>query len=568
MAKKKHIKPTNKANVFHAAKMLVAFQKRPGVAADRLITNAGSGIFTKDGGQPIVINPVKGLYAIPLQTGETGHFELFDTVYTVASISSGDDKPFARPSIVNWPLPLSPANTLIGVQQRLQILGYYTSVVDGVMGNATERAVLEFQADEGTLLIDGDPGPKTKTALDTYFAKNGLDGSGLPIIRKYLISFQRFASGHASWNSPHPDIRGGDTPVVSYFVLKGVVSWLLNFLGIKDSEQAFKVKMKRENFVPRAKNTYCSIEQKGTSVLSIDAASVVSTPSAIPPIKCVASDSGNAKIQVHFGAAGGPVIGEMNVRIVPLLQVRIFIHILDIKNSLGIAVPNKWTLQKAEQLISDINAIWAPAGVEFKVNGSKSYGTIGEFAGTVTITFDSITDNIKKDESDILWKNNNINKCINIYFSNQILWQHTDAAGNATKKNYDIMGFACSRKDAGPTGPIGVCVKYDNDMAQLARTIAHELGHVLDLTLHPHGHADDDGTDDPFRNDIWSRIRLMSKYVNHFNDSPNRLWQDTDYGKNGHNMNGGALITIKQLKNDGTDNEFNVARKSVDKGPY
>ncbi len=102
-----------------------------------------------------------------------------------------------------------------------------------------------------------------------------------------------------------------------------------------------------------------------------------------------------------------------------------------------------------------------------------------------------------------------------------------------------------SRKRAGTNGFVGVCIKFDNDMPMLARTVAHELGHILELTSHPKGHSDDDGANTCFRHDIWSRTRLMSKYIMHYDNTPHREWQDTDYGKNGNLLNAGSLITIK-----------------------
>jgi hypothetical protein len=560
MAKKKHLKPTNHTHKFHAAKMLVAFQKRPGIGGGKIILDAGAGFFCRVGEKPISISPVNGVYAIPLQEGELGTFELFDTVFTVASLSSGNDCGILKPSIINWPLPLLAANTLEGAQQRLQLLGFYTGKVDGNMGALMERAVLEFQAEEGSLLIDGDPGPKTKTALDTYFSKNGMDTSGLPIIRKYLISFKRFASGFAHWNSPHPDARGDDAPVVSYFYSKGIISWMLNYLGIKDSEQSFKVKMVRENFVPRKMNTYISVEPAAASKLAIDKISELSTPTTINPINCTAKDVVDGKIQVYFGAWNGPIIGEIKVKILPLLQVCIFIHIIDIKNAAGSTVVNKWTVKSAEKLIGDINANWASAGIEFAVSGSKTYSVIGKYPGKITNEFDDATKTYKKTEFYPLWKNHNIKKRINIYFANELLDEYIDASGNIVRTDTNTAGYALSRSLAGPTGYVGVCIRFDNDMPTLARTVAHELGHILKLTVHPHAHSDDNGTPTPFRHDIWSRSRLMAKYIHYYDNPPNRVWQDTDYGKKGNLLNSGSLITIKKLKMDGTDDELSIAR--------
>lgn len=55
--------------------------------------------------------------------------------------------------------------TVRGVQRRLNMLGYGAGGVDGVVGKKTEYAVLNFQADNAPLVIDGLAGPKTKDKL-------------------------------------------------------------------------------------------------------------------------------------------------------------------------------------------------------------------------------------------------------------------------------------------------------------------------------------------------------------------------------------------------------------------
>jgi peptidoglycan hydrolase-like protein with peptidoglycan-binding domain len=54
------------------------------------------------------------------------------------------------------------------LQQGLYQLGYYPGAVDGIFGPNTERAVKEFQTNNG-LAADGIVGPKTWTALEEAF---------------------------------------------------------------------------------------------------------------------------------------------------------------------------------------------------------------------------------------------------------------------------------------------------------------------------------------------------------------------------------------------------------------
>jgi N-acetylmuramoyl-L-alanine amidase len=60
---------------------------------------------------------------------------------------------------------LEKVNTLHGIQKRLNMLGYNAGRVDGAIGPRTERAVLNFQADNDPLRIDGIPGPETQKTL-------------------------------------------------------------------------------------------------------------------------------------------------------------------------------------------------------------------------------------------------------------------------------------------------------------------------------------------------------------------------------------------------------------------
>lgn len=50
------------------------------------------------------------------------------------------------------------------LQKELQDKGYYNKAIDGIYGLATEKAVINFQIDNG-LRIDGFPGVETKKAL-------------------------------------------------------------------------------------------------------------------------------------------------------------------------------------------------------------------------------------------------------------------------------------------------------------------------------------------------------------------------------------------------------------------
>lgn len=71
------------------------------------------------------------------------------------------------PHEMTYPLSigdLAPFDQVLGVQQRLNNLGYAAGKEDGIMGPRTESAVREFQL-ANSLAIDGIPGPLTQNKL-------------------------------------------------------------------------------------------------------------------------------------------------------------------------------------------------------------------------------------------------------------------------------------------------------------------------------------------------------------------------------------------------------------------
>ncbi|HMA95934.1 MAG TPA: peptidoglycan-binding domain-containing protein [Polyangiaceae bacterium] len=92
-------------------------------------------------GRPSVTRPLlTGQITLMLPPGKTGTLTCFGTSWKVTRAAAG--------------VTMSPANTLVGVQQRLDRLGYHlrnpgqkATGVDGIVGRITEEAVLRFQSD-------------------------------------------------------------------------------------------------------------------------------------------------------------------------------------------------------------------------------------------------------------------------------------------------------------------------------------------------------------------------------------------------------------------------------------
>ncbi|MDQ3003381.1 MAG: hypothetical protein M3Y08_19235, partial [Fibrobacterota bacterium] len=153
---------------------------------------------------------------------------------------------------------------------------------------------------------------------------------------------------------------------------------------------------------------------------------------------------------------------------------------------------------------------------------------------------------------------------MNVYFTQLLHTRFNDADGNVAESN--PLAHAGNRWDFDPSC---VFTSKASNMDALARVLAHEFGHMLRITRAEHAHADDRGVATPWRSDIWSRMRLMSKYVNFDVTNPDRSWQDATYGPyDANTMASGDMISVKNLANDGTDNELAVSRGSVRANPY
>lgn len=89
-----------------------------------------------------------GKITFRLLAGQVAHVKVMGTTYEVRLLDKLED-----------------LKSVHGVQRRLSLLGYHHGSVDGVVGPRTEVACLGFQADNGSLRVDGLIGPKTRDQL-------------------------------------------------------------------------------------------------------------------------------------------------------------------------------------------------------------------------------------------------------------------------------------------------------------------------------------------------------------------------------------------------------------------
>jgi len=123
------------------------FQRYPGTDADAAIKGLVYEITVGESPPSKGITGADGKITIRLGAREAAQLKIMDTIFTIEAIDN-----------------IQPLSEFSGVQRRLRMLGYYSWNVDGIFGPRTERALLNFQADN-QLEINGLCNDETKAKL-------------------------------------------------------------------------------------------------------------------------------------------------------------------------------------------------------------------------------------------------------------------------------------------------------------------------------------------------------------------------------------------------------------------
>jgi hypothetical protein len=97
------------------------------------------------------------------------------------------------------------------IQQELQTVGCYKGNIDGILGPASDEAILEFQRAEG-LSADGELGPKTEAALKTAVAAG----------KKVCTGTSTTTTPKTSTTKPNTTVAPNDAPCTATALLKGL----------------------------------------------------------------------------------------------------------------------------------------------------------------------------------------------------------------------------------------------------------------------------------------------------------------------------------------------------------
>jgi len=283
---------------------------------------------------------------------------------------------------------------------------------------------------------------------------------------------------------------------------------------------------------------------------------------------------GEYKIEIRAQALDGPVIAELTVLISEIMSIDCAVHRTAIyapPANRGAANTTTRTMAGINDLMAEVNKQWRPMGVQFNVTHRKddtnltnqvARNGVNPTNGTLlTPVFGS---GIANENFTRLMATNKVNNRLNIYFVRSI--QAANPGGGAGP-NY--VGFGSAHHKG--------LVVSDNigDLETEAHTVSHELGHILTLAAMGHtnqydAHSDDDPQWDATianrRHDLWSRRRLMYYMVGL--QAAERTGAGGRYDFDGidvgyGNGRSGHMLTIKNLANDSTDNEYTDARNQA-----
>jgi hypothetical protein len=278
---------------------------------------------------------------------------------------------------------------------------------------------------------------------------------------------------------------------------------------------------------------------------------------------------GDYKIQVHAQSLTGPVIAELTVHVSNLLNILCAVHrtaIFASPSTRTAANTTSRSFEDIDNLIAEVNRQWRPCGIEFTVDTRKDDTNLtnqvsrnGIAPADGALLCPVYGSNEANENFTRLMATGRVDRRLNIHFVHQI----RTASANGSPF---YIGFGSSSEK-------GLVVSdTTTDLETQAHTLAHELGHILTLSAMGHtvpedAHSDDDpkwDTNVPNRrHDLWTRRRLMYYMVGL--NSADRTGTGGRYSFAGTDAGYGAgrsghLITIMNLTQDATDNEYTTAR--------
>jgi len=281
------------------------------------------------------------------------------------------------------------------------------------------------------------------------------------------------------------------------------------------------------------------------------------------------STDGDVKVRIHAQQLNGPIVGELTVHISQVLTILCAVHrtaIYALPSTRAAANTTARSFTDIDNLMTGVSRQWRPAGIQFTIDIRKNDTNLTNQVARNGINptdgallcpvYGSGEDN---ENFTRLMATNRQARRLNIHFVRQIRTASADGSPF-------YIGFGSSAER-------GLVVSDTaDDLETQAHTLAHELGHILNLaglqhTVDNDAHSDDDPQWNEIvtrrRHDLWTRRRLMYYMVGL--SAADRTGPGGRYAFDGQDVGHGAgrsghMITIKNLTNDHTDNEYTDAR--------
>jgi hypothetical protein len=266
-------------------------------------------------------------------------------------------------------------------------------------------------------------------------------------------------------------------------------------------------------------------------------------------------------LKIRFGSATGPVLAEAALRVFPQLTINVQAHVVSI-NGTAPSVTGAAIIQ----MFKDVSEIYAPAGVNFLLNGALLNEAVNGFARPGTVTLTNVADQRNVELQTVL-RQNPVPNTLNAYF----FGHYFDTVSNLLD---GVLGIAFSTDDARANPPAGafpgcqagITVRDSNDPAEAAHTVAHEIGHSLRLQHYGLGNGDQT------RHDIWAHRYLMHNIVGLRTAPPPRetpARADVGYGNYANGtIATGEVLGIKQRAGVPQSEQVNVLRTATNAATF
>lgn len=387
------------------------------------------------------------------------------------------------------------------------------------------------------------------------------------------VRFERATNGLSEFDKPDPDNRGnamGERPA----------RW--NSTDARGTQvgimvgQEVDIKLVREDISNNAR-LYVTSTQTGVCEVVTPAADHRLANDGIIRLRGVSSNySVETKIQIHLGAADGPVIAELEPHLFTARRLPIRPHRVRIDSQTGTTVttgniPNNTNINN---ILARIRKIWRPMGIDFSIQSTvndtirlshvnqvtdpdnDNWGEVTRILGIQRARRQAATGTAPAAN----WKD----RCINWYIIHVFSDAGTVGLGIRRELADRLTTSLGSPVDPGVL-TVDEGVMDNQEQERVARTLAHEIGHFLGLEHCHNQHADNPAKD------TYSRRSLMYplSWLEVAHATPNLTnqprYNDIGYGTHNAADNGirGCFLSMKDFSDHDTDGECRICLNNI-----